>query len=191
MRVSTILATNVVDGTVFAYAYDDIGNRLWSREFGTNTIYAANGLNQYTEIVRGGVAERPAFDADGNQTDIVTGTGRWHVKYNGENRPVRWTRPADGTTLVMAYDSRGRRVRSNTDTLVCHKSKFKLPCSFIPAWTMPFGRIGVCLEQIANYDSVTMASILIHEVAHHYCPMLLGREDCAMSAQDACAEEIQ
>ena len=118
MRVSTILATNVVDGTVFAYAYDDIGNRLWSREFGTNTIYAANGLNQYTEIVRGVVAEHPAFDADGNQTDIVTGTGRWLVEYNGENRPVRWTRPADGMVLEMAYDSRGRRVSSNSETFV-------------------------------------------------------------------------
>jgi len=92
VRVSTILATNVVDGTVFAYAYDDIGNRLWSREFGTNCTYVANELNQYTNIVRGGVAEHPAFDADGNQTDIVTGTGRWLVEYNGENRPVRWTR---------------------------------------------------------------------------------------------------
>jgi len=80
---------------------------------------------------------------------------------------------------------------SPSKTVVCYKSKFKLPCWFFPAWTVPFGRIGVCLEQIANYDSVTMASILIHEVAHHYCPMLLGREDCAMSAQDACAEEIQ
>ena len=29
-----------IDGSVFAYAYDDIGNRLWSHEFGTNTIYS-------------------------------------------------------------------------------------------------------------------------------------------------------
>ena len=61
-------------------------------------------------------AEHPAFDADGNQTDIVTGTGRWLVEYNGENRSVRWTRPADGTILEMSYDSRGRRVRFNADT---------------------------------------------------------------------------
>ena len=55
VRGELVLATNVVDGTVFAYAYDDIGNRLWSREFGTNATYAANCLNQYTNIVRGGV----------------------------------------------------------------------------------------------------------------------------------------
>ena len=118
VRGELVLATNVVDGTVFAYAYDDIGNRLWSREFGTNSTYAANELNQYTNIVRGGVTEHPAFDADGNQTDIVTGTGRWLVEYNGENRPVRWTRLTDGTVLEMAYDSRGRRVRSDADTFV-------------------------------------------------------------------------
>ena len=118
VRGELVLATNVVDGSVFAYAYDDIGNRLWSREFGTNTTYAANCLNQYTNIVRGGVAEHPAFDADGNQTDIVTGTGRWLVEYNGENRPVRWTRPADGTVLEMVYDRMGRRVRFNADPFV-------------------------------------------------------------------------
>ena len=118
VRDELTLATNVVDGIVFAYVYDDIGNRLWSREFGTNCTYAANELNQYTEIVRGGVAEHPAFDADGNQTDIVTGTGRWLVEYNGENRPVRWTRPADGTILEMSYDNRGRRVHFNADTFV-------------------------------------------------------------------------
>ncbi|MBR1587387.1 MAG: hypothetical protein IJ658_03580, partial [Kiritimatiellae bacterium] len=59
-----------------------------------------------------------AFDADGNQTNIVTGTGRWLVEYNGENRPVRWTRPADGTVLEMVYDRMGRRVRFNADTFV-------------------------------------------------------------------------
>ena len=103
---------------VTTFAYDDIGNRLWSCEFGTNTTYTANNLNQYTEIVRSGVTEHPAFDADGNQTDITTGTGRWLVEYNGENRPIRWIRPADGTMLEMAYDSRGRRVHSSGDTFV-------------------------------------------------------------------------
>lgn len=72
-------------------------------------------------------------------------------------------------------------------TVVCHK--YKLPCIAFPAWTMPFGRIGVCSGKID--DALVMASILIHELAHHYCPMFWGREDCAISAQDACAEEIR
>jgi len=35
-----------------------------------------------------------------------------------------------------------------------------------------------------------IASILIHELAQHYCPITLGREDCANSAQDACEGAI-
>ena len=118
VRNELILATNIVTGAEFAYCYDDIGNRLWSREFGTNTTYAANCLNQYTNILRGGVVEHPAFDVDGNQTDITTSTGRWLVEYNGENRPVRWTRPADGTAIEMSYDRMGRRVCSGSETFV-------------------------------------------------------------------------
>ena len=118
VRNELILATNVVTGVEFAYLYDDIGNRLWSREFGTNTTYVANCLNQYTDIVHGGVVEHPAFDVDGSQTDITTSTGRWLVEYNGENRPVRWTRPADGTVIEMSYDRMGRRVRSGSETFV-------------------------------------------------------------------------
>ena len=118
VRNELILATNVVTGAEFAYCYDDIGNRLWSREFGTNTTYTANNLNQYTEIVRGGVVEHPAFDADGSQTDITTSTGRWFVEYNGENRPTRWVRTVDGTSIEMLYDRTGRRVRSGSNTFV-------------------------------------------------------------------------
>lgn len=117
-RGELILATNVVTGAEFAYRYDDIGNRLWSREFGTNCTYAANGLNQYTGIVRGGVSERAAFDLDGNQTNVVTATGEWAVEYNGENRPVRWTRTLDGATVLMAYDRMGRRVMKDDETFV-------------------------------------------------------------------------
>lgn len=34
----------------YAYDFDDIGNRETSSERGTNSVYAANQLNQYTEI---------------------------------------------------------------------------------------------------------------------------------------------
>ena len=118
MRGELILATNVVTGAEFAYRYDDIGNRLWSRELGTNCTYAANELNQYTNVVRGGVFELSAFDLDGNQTNLVTSTGEWSVEYNGENRPVRWTRNSDGTVVTMSYDIRGRRVTKNAERFV-------------------------------------------------------------------------
>ena len=112
------IASMRVAGAEFAYHYDDIGNRLWSREFGTNCAYVANELNQYTNIVRGGVSELSAFDLDGNQTNVVTATGEWAVEYNGENRPVLWRRKSDGATIRMAYDRLGRRVRKNDETFV-------------------------------------------------------------------------
>ena len=71
-----------------------------------------------TNIVRGGVFELSAFDLDGNQTNIVTATGEWAVEYNGENRPVRWHRAADDTSIRMAYDRMGRRVVKNDETFV-------------------------------------------------------------------------
>ena len=117
-RGELILATNVVTGAEFAYRYDDIGSRLWSRELGTNCTYAANELNQYTNVVRGGVFELSAFDLDGNQTNLVTSTGEWSVEYNGENRPVRWTRNSDGRVTTMSYDIRGRRVTKNAERFV-------------------------------------------------------------------------
>ena len=118
VRGELVLATNVVTGAEFAYCYDDIGNRQWSCEFGTNCVYAANELNQYTNIVRGGVHELSAFDLDGNQTNVVTATGEWAVEYNGENRPVLWRRKSDGATIRMSYDRMGRRVRKNDETFV-------------------------------------------------------------------------
>ncbi len=54
-----------------------------------------------------------AYDDDGNQTLITTKTGLWRVTYNGENRPVRWVRDSDNTTLAMAYDHMGRRREKN------------------------------------------------------------------------------
>lgn len=76
------------------------------------------GVMGRQEIVRGGIVEHPILDADGSQTDITTSTGRWFVEYNGENRPVRWTRHADGTLIEMSYDRMGRRIRSGADTFV-------------------------------------------------------------------------
>ena len=87
---------------------------------GTTDAYGYNGRNEVVSARRtlggspvAGFDEDFAYDADGNQTLVTTGTGEWHVEYNGENRPVRWTRvsPDSSTpTLVsMAYDHQGRR----------------------------------------------------------------------------------
>ncbi|MBQ3341851.1 MAG: hypothetical protein IJG84_08140 [Kiritimatiellae bacterium] len=61
--------------------------------------------------------ETYSYDADGNQTLVTTGTGAWQVEYNGENRPVKWTRvPPDSSTpnsttptlVSMTFDHQGR-----------------------------------------------------------------------------------
>ena len=83
-----------------SYAYDDIGNRTVAE----GRAYAANALNQYTAID----AFEPEYDADGNQTKVLTETGEWAVEYNAENRPIRWTQ--GNKVITMGFDRMGRRV---------------------------------------------------------------------------------
>ncbi len=92
---------------VYSYVYDDIGNRITSSENGESKAYVANNLNQYSSITDAVDTFVPQFDADGNETLIRTSTGVWQVEYNGENRPVRWTR--GNTVVTMDFDLMGRR----------------------------------------------------------------------------------
>ena len=99
----------------YSYMYDDIGNRIWSLENTNYVEYAANNLNQYTQIsyLCGSASLReeftPQFDDDGNQTLIKTSTGTWSVIYNGENRPIYWSNGI--TNIVMSFDRMGRRLQ--------------------------------------------------------------------------------
>ena len=96
----------------YAYDFDDIGNRESASERGTNSVYTANNLNQYTAVDD----FTPQFDDDGNQTLIKTATGVWQVSYNGENRPVLWE--CGSTNISMSYDRMGRRVTKNDQRFV-------------------------------------------------------------------------
>ena len=107
----------------YAYEYDDIGNRETSSERGTNSVYTANSLNQYTAVDD----FTPQFDDDGNQTLVKTSTGIWSVTYSGENRPILWecvmpdsnTQNSNTQTLVlMSYDRMGRRMTKNDQCFV-------------------------------------------------------------------------
>ncbi|MBQ3342228.1 MAG: hypothetical protein IJG84_10065, partial [Kiritimatiellae bacterium] len=83
----------------------------------------SDGTNDLVSVVTNKVFVPPAnetyaYDADGNQTLVTTGTGAWQVEYNGENRPVRWTRispdsptpnSSTPTLISMAFDHQGRR----------------------------------------------------------------------------------
>ena len=57
-------------------------------------------------------------------------------------------------------------------------------------WTYKGFGIGVCENNVGIYGPEGLASLLIHEAAHHYCPLFFGRESCAEEAQDACKDEI-
>ena len=107
----------------YAYDFDEIGNRETSFERGTNSLYFANNLNQYTAVDD----FTPQFDEDGNQTLVKTATGIWSVTYNGENRPVLWERLSTNsfthnsstpTLITMSYDRMGRRVTKNDQRFV-------------------------------------------------------------------------
>jgi hypothetical protein len=101
---SAVLGTND-----YVYLFDPIGNRISTTENTETTEYVANELNQYSQISVPSVPSvvNPTYDADGNQTLIRTATGIWHVRYNGENRPVCFSN--DTAVVDMDYDYKGRR----------------------------------------------------------------------------------
>ena len=75
-------------------------------------------------------------------------------------------------------------------TITCH-GDWMIPCILgFPTWTLPGFGIGVCASQCKELGSSGLASLLIHEIAHHYCPIGVGREACAVSAQEACGDAL-
>lgn len=103
----------------YSYAYDPIGNRLFSSHNAETNAYTANSLNQYTAISNLCASVSPCeemltYDADGNMT--ADGSG-WHYAWNGENRMVCASN--DDVLVTYEYDHRGRMVRkeiSSRDT---------------------------------------------------------------------------
>ena len=114
------LTSAALGSAPYAYAYDNIDNRKTAQEDAEAVTYAANELNQYTDITTGEEDFIPEYDRDGNQTRIRTSTGIWTANYNAQNRPVRFTREnADGTRTVItsAYDYMGRRAWKKVETI--------------------------------------------------------------------------
>ena len=111
------LAAATIGLNHFGYAYDTIGNRLWSAANLTTNSYTANNLNQYSSILRASAPPRePTYDADGNMTD----DGVFAYAYDAENRLVSVTSasPTNGAVRVLnAYDHRNRRIRKTVQRL--------------------------------------------------------------------------
>ena len=91
-----------------SYRYDPIGNRQTATNNAEAWSYAANALNQYTQITNNQSPITPTYDADGN---MLTYNG-WTFGWNGENRMIA---ASNGTTVVtFAYDFMGRRYQKVT-----------------------------------------------------------------------------
>jgi RHS repeat-associated protein len=91
----------------YGYVYDGIGNRLVYTNNGAVTTYAANELNQYTNISPS--AGNPVYDADGN----MTYDGTWAYGWDAENRLVSIdpaTTNAGTRRLRFTFDYMSRRV---------------------------------------------------------------------------------
>ncbi len=124
------LASATVNGAIYGYDYDNIGNCRMSMEASDYTLYEANDVNQYTSIQENeDVAFVPTYDADGNQTLVKTSTGIWSVVYNAENRPMSFTSDDGATIIECGYDSSGRRTTikmiKNGDVTLYHRYVYR------------------------------------------------------------------
>ena len=90
------------------YAYDPIGNRQTASNNAEALTYAANALNQYTNIADG-VTNAPTYDADGN----LVSYGGWTFSWDAENRLVLASNVA--TVVSNAYDYMSRRVSKSVN----------------------------------------------------------------------------
>ena len=86
------------------YAYDASGNRMAVNDTGTNTTYAANSVNEYTQTG----ATTFLYDADGNLTNQTVASGTTTYQYDFDNRLVGVVTPANDTWQYV-YDSLGNR----------------------------------------------------------------------------------
>ena len=99
------LAEALVGTNAFAYAYDSIGNRMADTVNDATRTYAANNLNQYTQVN----ASELTYDTDGN----LTQDDRFVYAYDAENRLVSVypISPTEGALAVInIYDHDNRRV---------------------------------------------------------------------------------
>jgi RHS repeat-associated protein len=88
----------------YSYRYDPIGNRRTATNNAEALAYAANALNQYSQISNQTSQVSPVFDLDGN----MTGYKDWTFIWDAENRLVL---ASNATTVVSnSYDYMSRRV---------------------------------------------------------------------------------
>jgi RHS repeat-associated protein len=90
----------------YAYVYDTIGNRTAATNDGVAAAYAANALNQYTNLQSTAYSLQPSYDPDGN---MLT-NGPWAYTWDAENRLVSAC-SNDVLLVTNVYDHLSRRIR--------------------------------------------------------------------------------
>ncbi len=109
----------VIGTNDYGYAYDAIGNRVWSAANTLTNSYTANALNQYTQISVPFVSSvvNPTYDTDGNMTRL----GDWYHTWDAENRLVRsepYGLATNGAVrLKYQYNHRNLRIAKITERL--------------------------------------------------------------------------
>ena len=111
------LAAAQMGTNLYGYAYDTIGNRLWSADNLVTNTYVANSLNQYSSILRDSESLRETtYDIDGN----LTSDGVFSYSYDAENRllSATATEETNGAIRVFnSYDYRHRRIGKTVQRL--------------------------------------------------------------------------
>ncbi len=109
--------SNPVQSEYRSYNYDPIGNRKQSAEGTAAQTYAANMLNQYSQITTNNgqqMTDSLTYDPDGNLTSMASSDGTTNFTYNAENRLIAVSPQilVDGDKRIeFTYDYMGRRVQ--------------------------------------------------------------------------------
>ena len=120
----------------YAYAYDPIGNRVWSAMNTLTNTYTANSLNQYTLISNpvNPVQILPTYDADGN----MRWDGRMYHTWDAENRLIQSGPYGIATNGAVRtynrYDHMSRLVESGVEVLSGRGAGYPLDPSQPGSW---------------------------------------------------------
>ena len=93
----------------YTYDYDPIGNRLTASADAVTNLYAANALNQYTNILCASASLRLDYDLDGN---LLT-NGPWAYTWDAENR-LASVMSNNVLVVTNVYDHLSRRIANVT-----------------------------------------------------------------------------
>jgi len=85
------------------FVYDDLGNRLTYDNDGSAITYAANDVNEYTDID----GSTPEYDAAGN---LTLDDNSYSYFYDAENRLTKIEDSASAAVATYKYDAFGRRI---------------------------------------------------------------------------------